>query len=98
MYDLAVFAALDFERRAVIDGLRSVAPAGRPRTWRGYTADGASCLVVQTGIGPIPARSAAEAAPPAGAYLTWGSAGALAPSVGPGDPGVAERVAPLDGE
>ena len=41
MYDLAVFAALDFERRAVIDGLRSVAPAGRPRTWRGYTADAA---------------------------------------------------------
>src|SRR5438309_323719 len=98
MYDLAVFAALDFERRAVIDGLRSVAPAGRPRTWRGYTADGASCLVVQTGIGPIRARSAAEAAPPAGAYLMCGCAGALAPSLAPGDLVVADRVDPLDGE
>src|SRR5206468_11175245 len=47
---------------------------------------------------PIRARSAAEAAPPAGAYLMCGCAGALAPSLAPGDLVVADRVDPLDGE
>ena len=96
MYDLAVFAALDFERRAVTDALESVELAERPGAWRGYTADGASCLVVQTGIGPGRARRAAEAAPPARAYLMCGCAGALVPSLGPGDLVVADRVLPID--
>ena len=96
MYDLAVFAALDFERRAVTDALRSVVPAGRG-AWRGATADGASCFVVQTGIGPGRARSAAEAAPRAGIYLMCGCAGALVPSLVPGDLVVADRILPIDG-
>jgi adenosylhomocysteine nucleosidase len=97
MYDLAVFAALEFERRAVTDCLRSVAAAG-PRAWRGSTVDGTSCLVVQTGVGAGRARSAAEAAPPAHVYLMCGCAGALAPSLTTGDLVVADRIVRLEGE
>src|SRR5262245_28883719 len=96
MIDLAVFAALDFERRAVTDELRSVVPAGRG-AWRGVTVDGASCFVVQTGIGPRRARNMAEAAPRAGTYLVCGCAGALTPSLLPGDLVVADRILPIDG-
>ena len=96
MIDLAVFAALDFERRAVTEMLRSVVPAGRG-AWRGATAEGASCFVVQTGIGPGRARNAADAAPRAGMYLMTGCAGALVPSLAPGDLVVADRVLPIDG-
>src|SRR2546428_14157646 len=69
MFDVAIFPALGWERRAVTEALRAVEPAGRPRTWRGRLADGASCLVVQTGIGPARAAAAAAATPPAGAFL-----------------------------
>jgi len=77
MFDIAIFTALGWERRAVTEALRAVEPAGPPRTWRGRLADGASCLVVQTGIGPARAAAAAAAAPPAGAFLACGCAGAL---------------------
>src|SRR2546428_10109408 len=77
MFAVAIFPALGWERRAVTEALRAVEPAGRPRTWRGRLADGASCLVVQTGIGPARAAAAAAAAPPAGAFLACGCAGAL---------------------
>ncbi|HYV58048.1 MAG TPA: hypothetical protein VE911_10900 [Candidatus Nitrosopolaris sp.] len=97
MIDLAVFAALDFERRAITDGLRSVVPAGRG-AWRGATAEGASCFVVQTGMGPRRAQNAAQAAPRAGTYLICGCAGALTPSLVPGDLVVADRIVPIDGQ
>src|SRR5439155_127960 len=61
MFDVAIFTALGWERRAVTEALRAVEPAGPPRTWRGRLADGASCLVVQTGIGPARAAAAARA-------------------------------------
>src|SRR5204862_6406557 len=77
MFAIASLTALGWERRAVSEALRAVEPAGPPRTWRGRLADGASCLVVQTGIGPARAAAAAAAAPPAGAFLACGCAGAL---------------------
>src|SRR2546428_4709066 len=77
MFAVAIFPALGWERRAVTEALRAVEPAGRPRTWRGRLADGASCLVVQTGIGPARAAAAASAAPSAGAFLACGCVGAL---------------------
>src|SRR5881397_154728 len=92
MFDVAIFTALGWERRAVTEALRAVEPAGRPRTWRGRLADGASCLVVQTGIGP--ARAAA-AAPPAGAFLACGCAGALVDWLVAGDLVAAESVVAL---
>src|SRR5437879_817839 len=58
MFDLAIFTALGWERRAVTEALRAVEPAGWPRTWCGRLADGASCLLVQTGIGPARASAA----------------------------------------
>src|SRR5436309_671415 len=61
MFDVAIFTALGWERRAVTEALRAVEPAGRPRTWRGRLADGASCLVVQTGLGPASADVIDEA-------------------------------------
>src|SRR5439155_836178 len=64
----------------------------------GITADAASCLVVQTGIGPIRARSAPAAGSSARAYNVFGCPGALARSVARGDLVVADRVDPLDGE
>src|SRR5207253_2575702 len=62
MFDLAIFTALGWERRAVTEALRAVEPAGWPRTWSGRLADGASCLLVPTGIGPARASAAAAAA------------------------------------
>ena len=96
MYDVAIFAALGWEARAVIQGLSGVEEGGRPRTWRGYLGDGASCLLVQTGIGPRRARTAAEAAPPARLLLATGCAGGLAPSLRVGDLVIASTVVCLD--
>src|SRR5207244_501247 len=58
-------------------------------------ADGASCLVVQTGIGPARAAAAAGAAPPAGAFLACGCAGALVDWLVAGDLVAAESVIAL---
>src|SRR5439155_142896 len=58
-------------------------------------ADGASCLVVQTGIGPARAAAAAAAAPPAGAFLACGCAGALVDWLVAGDLVAAESVVAL---
>ncbi len=95
MLDLAIFTALGWERRAVTEALRAVEPAGPPRIWRGRLADGASCLVVQTGIGPARAAAAAAAAPPAGAFLACGCAGALVDWLVAGDLVAAESVIAL---
>src|SRR5438874_2485004 len=77
MFDVAIFTALGWERRAVTGALRSAETSGPSGAWRGRLADGASCLVVQTGIGRARAAAAAAAAPPAGAFLACGCAGAL---------------------
>ncbi|HUE31239.1 MAG TPA: hypothetical protein VMR79_10190 [Verrucomicrobiae bacterium] len=95
MFDVAIFTALGWERRAVTGVLLAVEPAGPPRTWRGRLADGASCLVVQTGIGPARAAAAAAAAPPAGAFLACGCAGALVDWLVAGDLVAAESVIAL---
>src|SRR5437870_11332297 len=95
MFDVAIFTALGWERRAVTEALRAVEPAGGPRTWRGRLADGASCLVVQTGMGPARAAAAAAAAPPAGALLACGCAGALVGRLDAGDLVAAESVITL---
>jgi nucleoside phosphorylase len=96
MVDVAIFAALGWERRAVTSALRGVEPAERPRTWRGRLGDGASCLVVQTGMGPARARAAAEQVPAARWFLACGCAGGLVPSLVAGDLVVAAEVRPLD--
>src|SRR5881296_2065692 len=95
MFDVAIFTALGWEQRAVTAALQAVEPAGPPRTWRGRLADGASCLVVQTGIGPARAAAAAAAAPPAGAFLACGCAGALVDWLVAGDLVAAESVIAL---
>src|SRR5438876_514618 len=77
MFDVTIFTALGWERRAVTGAVRSAEPSGLSGAWRGRLADGASCLVVQTGIGRARAAAAAAAAPPAGAFLACGCAGAL---------------------
>lgn len=59
MLDLAIFAALPWERRAALAGLWGVEVGERPRTWRGRLGDGASCLVVEMGMGPERARAVA---------------------------------------
>jgi adenosylhomocysteine nucleosidase len=96
MYDLAIFTALAWERRAVLAVLRDVAPASTARTWHGRLADGTSCLVAQTGVGPEHARRVASAAPEARLFLSSGCAGALVDDLRPGDVVVADGVAELD--
>jgi nucleoside phosphorylase len=98
MYDLAIFAALGWERRAVTAALGRVEPAGRPRTWRGTLGDGASCLVVQTGLGLRRAGAAAEGAPPARRFLTCGCAGGLVASLRTGDLVAASGIIPFDAQ
>ena len=95
MLDVAIFTALGWERRAVTEALRVVEPAGPPRAWRGRLADGASCLVVQTGVGPARAAAAAAAAPSAGTFLACGCAGALVDWLVAGDLVAAESVVAL---
>ena len=97
MLDLAVFTALGWERRAAIDGLGASEQIGS-RTWRGRLGDGASCLVVQTGVGPERARAAAAAIEPARLFLACGCAGALIGRLEPGDLVAAESVIALDGD
>jgi adenosylhomocysteine nucleosidase len=96
MYDLAIFTALAWERRAVLAALRDVAPASTTRTWHGRLTDGTSCLVAQTGVGPEHARRVATAASDARLFVSSGCAGALVEDLRPGDVVVADGVAELD--
>jgi 4-hydroxy-3-methylbut-2-enyl diphosphate reductase len=91
-YDLVVFAALGWERRAVTDALSDVTPWPGGQAWRGRLGDGASCLVFQTGMGPTRAARAAASAPPARAFLAAGCGGGLAPWLRAGDVVVATAV------
>src|SRR5437899_412615 len=95
MFDVAIFAALGWERRAVTGALRAVEPAAGS-AWRGRLADGATCVVLQTGIGPSRAAAAAVAAPAAGVFLACGCAGALVDWLAAGDLIAAESVLALD--
>jgi nucleoside phosphorylase len=91
-YDLVVFTALGWERRAVADALTDVTPWPGGQAWRGRMGDGASCLVFQTGIGPTRAARAAASAPPARGFLAVGCGGGLAPWLRAGDVVVADAV------
>jgi nucleoside phosphorylase len=95
--DIAVFPALGWEARAVLDGLAHVEPGDRPRTWRGFLGDGGACFVAQTGIGPEQAAAAVSAAPPARLVLSVGCAGGLVHGLSPGDLIAATEVLRLDG-
>jgi adenosylhomocysteine nucleosidase len=96
MFDVAIFTALGWERRTVTDALRAVEPAGPARSWRGQLADGASCLVLQTGMGPGRAAAAAATAPPAGLFLCCGCAGGLVDWLDAGDLLVADGLIRVD--
>jgi adenosylhomocysteine nucleosidase len=96
MYEVAIFVALGWERRAVTGALAGVEAAGRPRTWRARLVDGTSCLVVQTGVGPERAARVAADAPPARRFLACGCAGALGADVGVGDLVVADALTLVD--
>lgn len=94
--DMAVFPALGWEARAVLDGLAHVEPGDLPRTWRGYLGDGGACYVAQTGVGPAQAATAIAAAPDARLALSVGCAGGLVPGLSPGDLVAATEVMRLD--
>ncbi len=94
--DIAVFPALGWEARAVLDGLAHVEPGDRPRTWRGFLGDGGACYVAQTGIGPTQAATAVAAAPEARLALSVGCAGGLVHGLVPGDLIAATEVVRLD--
>jgi nucleoside phosphorylase len=90
MVDLAIFAALAWERATVASGLSHPRPAGH-RAWRAG-AGTHSCFLIQTGMGPERARQAAMASPPTRSMLVWGCAGGLVPECAPGTILVANRV------
>ena len=94
-YDIAIFAALGWERRAVVGALAEVAPCG-PGRWAGRLGDGCACLIIETGIGAERARRAADAAPAAGSFMGCGCAGALLPWLRAGDLVAGDRVIPFD--
>jgi adenosylhomocysteine nucleosidase len=96
MVDIAIFTALAWERRAVTRGLAGIVTGDGPRVWRARLGDGASCLVVQTGIGPERARLAASGAPPARLFLACGCGGALVTWLRPGDLVAADGVVSLE--
>jgi nucleoside phosphorylase len=96
VFELVVFAALGWERRAVTRALGRVEPGDVPRTWRGRLPGGAACLVVQTGIGVDRARAAAGAVGPARGFLVAGCAGGLTDGLATGDLVVADGIVPLD--
>ncbi len=92
MFDLAIFAALGWERRAVTDSLPGRRDGVAPGTWSGRLGDGSSCIVVQTGVGRERARVAASAVPPVRLFLACGCAGALTDQLRAGDLVVADRI------
>ena len=85
MLDVAIFAALGWEVRAVTQALSGLEAGDRPGTWHGYLGDGASCGVVRTGMGPARAAAAAAAAPPARLYVSSGCAGGVVEWLRAGD-------------
>lgn len=97
MYDVVMFAALGWEARAVVAGLAAPEAAGQPGAWRGHLGDGASALVVATGIGPARAARAVASAPAGRLLATVGCAGALVASLRAGDLVLANALVPLDG-
>jgi nucleoside phosphorylase len=97
MDDVAIFAALGWEARAVLAALAGVEADRSAGTWRGYLGDGASCVVVQTGMGGRRAAAAAERAPAARLFLVCGCAGAVVPGLRAGTLVAATSLVPLDG-
>lgn len=96
MPDIGILTALAWERRAVTAGLSDLVAGERPRTWYGRLGDGATCVVVQAGIGPERARAAVAALPPVEVLVACGCAGALAEWLRPGDLVAADAVVPVD--
>jgi adenosylhomocysteine nucleosidase len=96
MHDVAIFAALAWECRAVLRALAVSVPVGGPRRWLGRLGDGSSVVVLQTGMGPDRARVAAAGAPMARLFLACGCAGGLAPELITGDLVAADGVIPVD--
>ncbi|HLK12450.1 MAG TPA: hypothetical protein VKW76_13820 [Candidatus Binatia bacterium] len=96
MEDVAIFAALGWEAKAVLPALAGVEADG-PATWRGYLGDGASCRVVRTGVGPARAAAAADRVPPARLFLACGCAGALAAGLRAGALVAATSLVRIDG-
>jgi len=94
--DVVALAALDWEARAILDGLSGVQPADGPRTWHGYLGDGSSCWVGQSGVGPERAAAVAACAPRARLVLSAGCAGGLVPELGTGDLILVHEVIRLD--
>jgi nucleoside phosphorylase len=96
MYDVVIFAPLGWERRALQVGLREVHPASGARRWSGRLGDGATCLLVQAGVGFGRAAAIAAGVPPAGLFVTCGCAGALTPALRTGDVIAADAVLGID--
>jgi len=96
-YDIAIFAALGWERRAVAGALVDVAPLG-PGSWEARLGDQGPCVLIETGIGAERAGRAAASAPAAGCFMTAGCAGALAPWLKAGDLVAADRVVAFDAD
>src|SRR5258706_1572134 len=95
MEDVVVFAALAWEARAALDGLKGVETLG-PRIWRGYLGDGAAVRVLQIGVGLERAERAAAEVAAAGLCVSCGCAGALTGGLHAGDLVLADRIVPLD--
>lgn len=94
-YDIAIFAALGWERRAVAGALADVTPSG-PGRWDARLGDGRRCLLTETGMGAERADRAASGAPAAGCFMTAGCAGGLVPWLHAGDLVAAAGVVPFD--
>ncbi len=96
MFDLAIFTALGWERRAVTAGLAGLESAG-PQRWTAQLGGGAgTCVIAQTGLGRERARAAARAMPPARVFVSCGCAGALVDWLRPGDLVAATTIVPVD--
>jgi len=96
MYDVVIFAPLGWERRALQGGLGELRPAAGLRRWSGRLGDGATCLLVQAGVGFGRATTVAAGVPPAGLFITCGCAGALVPTLRTGDVVAGDSVLRLD--
>jgi 4-hydroxy-3-methylbut-2-enyl diphosphate reductase len=96
MLDIAIFAALGWERRAATAGVASLEPAGA-RQWSAAVGAG-RCLFVQTGLGQERAGAAARDVPPVALFVSCGCAGALVDWLRPGDVVLASQIVPVDGE
>jgi adenosylhomocysteine nucleosidase len=94
--DVVALAALDWEARAILDGLAGVRAVDGPRTWHGYLGDGSSCWVGQTGVGPERAAAVAACAPHGRLVLSAGCAGGLVPELVTGDLVLVREVIRLD--